>query len=529
MKKKIYREIIEKAMEEKPDAKGFRQLKRKITKKYKVSIPRNYDLFRNAKKQEQAALKHLLLKKPTRSISGVSVVAVMCKPHKCPHGTCDYCPKGKEAPQSYTGDEPAARRARTNKFDAYSQVKNRLDQLKNSGHPTDKIELIIMGGTFPSLPWNYQNNFVRDCLNAIISNGGRRGAGAQGRRNTLKSAQKAAETSKLRPIGITIETRPDYCKQIHIKRMLELGATRVELGVQTVYDSIFKKIHRGHTVKDVVEATRLLKNAGLKVNYHMMPGLPGSNLEKDLQAFKKIFTDEKFKPDMIKIYPTLVMEGTKLYKDWKAGKYEPLDSENAAKLITKIKKFVPDWVRIMRVQRDIPSNLIAAGVKKSNLRQLAKGKCNCIRCREIGHKLRSLGAQGLRGLDIQIRVKKYAASGGIEYFISAEDFSKGVLIGYLRLRKNRVPKSLSSQVPVWLIRELHVYGTEVALGKKAATETSMQHRGWGKKLLQESEGLAQGKLYVLSGIGAREYYRKLGYAFEAPYMVKNLRKSINKT
>jgi elongator complex protein 3 len=226
MNKKILKEILDQVMIERPTDKRFRLIKRSIAKKYKVSIPRHYDLFKAANKKQQKALHYLLFKKPTRSLSGVSIVAVMCKPHKCPHGTCMYCPKGKEAPQSYTGDEPAARRARANKFNAINQVKNRLDQIKNSGHPTDKLELIIMGGTFPSMSWQYQKNFVRDCLNAIIGATGRRGDGAAKYR-TLKSAQKAAETSSKRPVGLTIETRPDYCKAKHVKRMLSLGATRV--------------------------------------------------------------------------------------------------------------------------------------------------------------------------------------------------------------------------------------------------------------------------------------------------------------
>jgi elongator complex protein 3 len=424
-----------------------------------------------------------------------------------------YCPKGKEAPQSYTGDEPAARRARANKFNAINQVKNRLDQIKNSGHPTDKLELIIMGGTFPSMSWQYQKNFVRDCLNAIIGATGRRGDGAAKYR-TLKSAQKAAETSSKRPVGLTIETRPDYCKAKHVKRMLSLGATRVELGVQTTYDSIFKKIQRGHTVQDVIDATRIAKDAGLKVLYHMMPGLPGSTTEKDLASFKKIFTDSKFMPDMIKIYPTLVISGTELYKEWKKGKYKPLDSAQAAKLLSKIKKLVPPWVRIMRVQRDIPTNLIAAGVQHSNLRQLAKAKCKCIRCREVGHQLR----QGNVPENIKIKTKKYFASGGTEYFISAEDFEKGILIGYLRLRKTPTK---------WIVRELHVYGTEVKIGK-TAQKTAMQHRGWGRKLLEKAEELADSKLYILSGIGAREYYRKFNYKYKELYMVKSPQ-SINNT
>jgi elongator complex protein 3 len=238
----------------------------------------------------------------------------------------------------------------------------------------------------------------------------------------------------------------------------------------------------------------------------MMPGLPGSTPEKDLNSFKKIFTDQKFMPDMIKIYPTLVMSGTELYEDWKAGRFKPLTTTKATQLVSKINKIVPEWVRVMRVQRDIPTNLISAGVTKSNLRQLAKGKCNCIRCREIGHKLR----QGKTPKNIQIRTQKYNASGGTEYFISAEDFKEKILIGYLRLRKTPTK---------WIVRELHVYGTEVAIGK-TAQKTAMQHRGWGRKLLKKAEEIANGKLFVLSGIGAREYYRKFEYEYTPPYMIK---------
>lgn len=497
MLKEACREIIEESIGKGLDKIEFGNLKSRASKRHGLKqVPRNSQVLRFATAAERKELYYLLLKKPTRSISGVSVVAVMARPWPCPHGTCSYCPKGAEAPQSYTGEEPAAMRARLNDFDPGRQVKNRLSQLRAIGHPTDKIELIVMGGTFTAQPFAYQQRFVKECLDAMTRKSTK----------TLAQAKRAAEVSKSRPVGITFETRPDYCKQKEIQRMLKLGVTRVELGVQTVYDSIYRKIHRGHTVADVVEATRLLKDSGLKVLYHMMPGLPGSSPKKDLSAFKKIFNDSRFKPDMLKIYPTLVMAGTELYNDWRAGKYKPLTSLEAARLVSKVKKQIPPWVRIMRVQRDIPANLITQGVKKSNLRQLAKAECNCIRCREVGHKK-------IAPENIEIRVQKYSASGGDEYFISAEDFDKKVLVGYLRLR--HTPDK-------WIVRELHVYGPEVSIGKTAGSG-KFQHRGWGRKLLEKAEGITSGKLYVLSGVGAKEYYRKLGYKDDGVYIVKNIR------
>ncbi|MFH1424090.1 MAG: tRNA uridine(34) 5-carboxymethylaminomethyl modification radical SAM/GNAT enzyme Elp3 [archaeon] len=486
------------------------KLKARVSRRHHLAkTPSNADILKVATASEKKKLRQLLLKKPTRSISGVSVVAVMARPWDCPHGKCSYCPRGSDAPQSYTGEEPAALRARFNKFSATNQVKNRLQQLRETGHPTDKVELIIMGGTFPAQPVSYQKQFVKDCLDAMSGK----------KTKTLAEAKKACETSKVRPIGITFETRPDYCKEKEIKRMLQLGATRVELGVQNVYDSIYKKVNRGHTVLDVIESTKLMKDAGLKVLYHMMPGLPGSSLKKDLTGFKTIFSDQRFKPDMIKIYPTLVMPGTELYDDWKAGKYKPLTSIQAAKLVSKIKQIIPPWIRIMRVQRDIPANLIAEGVKKSNLRQLATANCKCIRCREVGHNK-------LKPENIEIKVQKYNASGGVEYFISAEDFEKGVLVGYLRLRKTqthdvgRASRYRSSAPTRWLVRELHVYGVEVPIGEDEAT--AYQHKGWGKKLLQKAEEIADEKLYVLSGIGAKEYYRNRGYKDDGVYVVRYL-------
>jgi elongator complex protein 3 len=336
-------------------------------------------------------------------------------------------------------------------------------------------------------------------------------------------------------VGITVETRPDWAKQAQVDRMLAMGVTRVELGVQNIYDDIYTLVNREHTVQDVVEATRTLKDAGIKVAYHMMPGLPGSSFNRDLEAFQKIFTNPEFKPDMIKIYPCLVLKGTKTYEWWKNGEYHPYTTEEAAELIAEIKKIVPPWIRIMRVQRDIPAQLIEAGVKHSNLRQLAMQKlhednerCRCIRCREVGHRwLRDKVKPDLG--KVQISTIKYPASEGEEVFISADDSANDILIGYLRLRipsdKAERPE-ISAQLSS-IVRELHVYGPLVPVGKHKAV--AWQHKGYGEKLLAEAERITKEeydrrKVVVISALGTKEYYKRFSYRHDGPYMSKKLEK-----
>ena len=316
--------------------------------------------------------------------------------------------------------------------------------------------------------------------------------------------------------------------------MLNLGVTRVELGVQNVNDNVYKIINRGHKISDVASATRILKDSGFAVIYHMMPGLPGSNIEQDLKAFETIFQDERFKPDAIKIYPTLVMPETKLYKMWKKGEYKPYDFDDIVKLIVDIKKRVPKWVRIQRIQRDIPLNLVADGVKRGDLRLIVQEKlkkegvsCKCIRCREIGH-LQYKDNYELDVDDVRLIVDRYPASGGEEFFLSYEDSRQDALIGLLRLRQpsEKAHRSEAKITRSMLIRELHVFGPMVQVGKKAK-DSQWQHRGWGERLINEAERISQEdfdakKMIVLAGIGTRNYYKRFGYKREGPYMVKKI-------
>ncbi|WP_409199682.1 tRNA uridine(34) 5-carboxymethylaminomethyl modification radical SAM/GNAT enzyme Elp3 [Methanobrevibacter sp. DSM 116169] len=527
--------------------KEKRQLCRDLNLKKFMS---NSEILEAANFKEKELVSSILQKKPTRTISGVAIVAVMCHPHDCPHGRCLYCPESKVAPPSYTGEEPAALRGRMFDFHPYVQCFNRLKQLKKVGHPIDKVELIIMGGTFPSRDTSYQEWFVSQCLKAMVDfglilennpneeefeiNKEKIRDYEKGILKTylpndyvlIEDVQKANESSKIRCIGMTFETRPDYCKKNHINHMLEMGGTRVELGVQTLSDEIYKKVKRGHTLKDVKEANQLLRDSAFKVAMHMMPGLL-SNPDNDLKMFKKLFNNSDYKPDMLKIYPCLVTKGSELYDMWQKGEYTPYNDEEAIDLIVKIKEILPKWVRTMRIQRDIPSTLIEAGVQKSNLGELVYNtleekhiNCKCIRCREIGHKKTNLEAE-----DFKMFTEKYSACGGKEYFISYEDANEENIAGFLRYRnpsENFFRKEITDKTG--LVRELHVYGNMLKIGKKG--NNIGQHIGFGEKLLEKAEQIAidsnKEEMLIISGIGARNYYRKFGYERKGPYMAKKL-------
>ena len=459
------------------------------------------------------------MQKVSRTISGVTPVAAMVEPAECP-GNCVYCPKHPDAPRSYTTESPAVIRARFCGYDAKRQVSKRLETLTEMGHPTDKIELIVMGGTFLSYPEDYRRKFIKDCfdaLNGIDSDG-------------LEEAKQQNEKALHRCVGLCIETRPDWCSERQIDSMLEYGTTRVELGVQTLDDEIYRTVKRGHTVADVARATMSLKDRGLKVHFHWMPGLPGSTPEKDLEMSKQLFGDPRFRPDGLKIYPTMVVTGSELEQWYSDGRYRPYDEMTMMDLIADIKACVPQYVRISRVLRDIPGKYIVGGLRDSVRNSLGKRmaeqgvECRCIRCREYGHRLRNRRLIG----EPQLVRYDYDASEGKEVFLSFED-SNGTLFGLLRMRVQSKPikgidveKGKNTSV----VRELHVYGTEVPLNAKYAG--AAQHKGIGKALLAEAERIAVNEfgssiLAILSGVGAREYYRKeFDCVKNGAYMVKRL-------
>ncbi len=519
--KKLAGKILEAINEGKiTGRKSLEKFKKEFCKKYGLArMPTNADIHSHIPGGQKQEIDAILQKKPVRTLSGVAIVAVMTSPYECPHGRCIPCPGGPPfSAQSYTGKEPAAQRAIMYNYDPFEQTAGRIKQLEIVGHPTDKIELIIMGGTFTARDFDYQEWFVKRCYDAMNEK----------RTTTLEDAEVLNEKAKYRCTGMTVETRPDWCRLHHVDRILGMGATRIELGAQILNDRVLYEIRRGHTVSDTTDATRISKDAGLKVCYHIMPGLPGSGRDDDVESFKRMFEDEKFKPDMLKIYPTLVVNPSLLYEKWKRGKYKPLDTNDAIDLIAEMKRYVPEWVRIQRVERDIPANLIDAGIKKSNLRQLVlkrmenEGrKCRCIRCREVGH--RQYKDNVCIG-KVEIVKRDYKASAGKEIFISIEDGKNDVIVGYCRLRFPFMPHRHEIGANDALVRELRVSGPLVPIGKKAYQE--WQHRGYGRQLLGEAENAARDagkeKILVLSGVGTREYYRRLGYKKDGVYMSKNL-------
>jgi elongator complex protein 3 len=556
--------IIEK---QKPNKDKLNTIKIRLCKKHGLKkIPTDIEISLRASSSFRMRHKDILSIKPSRESSGVSVVAIMTKPLPCPHGKCDICPGGPNSefgtvPQSYTGKEPATRRAIRNRYDAYLQVFNRLEQYIAMSKFPDKVELIIMGGTFPSYPSSYQNNFVLNAFKAMndfsslfFTKKGKfsldkykeffempgdlydknrekrikeKMLRLKSKKTVLSKEHSKNEKAVIRCVGLTIETRPDYATLKHAKQMLKLGCTRVELGVQTIFDDVLKKISRGHSVKDSIIATGILKDLGFKINYHMMPGLPGMDKKMELFTYFELFTSEHFQPDMLKIYPCMVLKGTKLYQRWKKKKFKPLTTKKAVSLICEIKQLVPHYVRIMRVQRDIPTHMTEAGVDKTNLRQYIdsemkkKGlKCECIRCREVKT------GKDIKKFDIQSN--HYLASAGNEFFIEANtDEKEKKLLGFCRLRFPNHFLIKEIEPDSALIRELHVYGPAVQLGKKGKTKSGkVQHTGIGKKLMEKAEEIARKyfkkKMVVISAVGTRGYYRKLGYKLQGSYMVKKL-------
>ncbi len=500
--------------------------KMKLCKKYELkNIPSNSDILahvpESVSKDEKQRLHRLLQRKPMRTISGVAIVAVMTSPAPCPHGRCIPCPGGPvfDSPQSYTGYEPAAMRAAMHEFDPYRQVQARLTQLELIGHKTEKIDLIIMGGTFTARSPFYQEWFVKRCYDALNDKTA----------TSLSEAQQLNETAVHRCIGLTIETRPDWFRLCHVDTALRFGATRVELGVQTVFDDVLVQMNRGHTVTDTVMATRIAKNSGFKICYHLMPGLPGSDEAKDIETFNSLFRDDRFKPDMLKIYPTVVVKGTKLYEQWKKGHYQPLENDEAAELVGKLVSMIPPWVRIQRIQRDVPAPYIDAGVKMSNLRQLVDNYIhknnlpnNDIRSRELGH-LQLKKEISFDRDDLSLKTVKYPASNSTEFFISLELERQNALVGYLRLRNIKQSPQTELQRPCMIIRELKVVGQELAIGDK--TKKGLQHKGFGSMLLAEAERICFEEydiqdLFVLSGVGVKEYYRKYHDFDDAGYYLR---------
>lgn len=476
----------------------------------------------------------LLRTKPSRTLSGVAVVAVMSPPAPCPHGRCAYCPGGVESgtPQSYTGKEPAARRASRAQYDGGRQTADRLEQLGGAGHAIDKVELVVMGGTFPAVEEPARSEFVKGCLDAL--NGLPSGS--------LQEAIDTNEGGTHRCVALTVETRPDICDVPGVDQLMGLGTTRVEVGVQATEDRPLEMVGRGHGLHESVMATRNLKDSGLKVGYHMMLGLPGMSIEDDLLSLKKVVEDPDLRPDLLKLYPTLVMPGTELHRLWEEGDYEPMLEDEAVETLARFKSTLPPWVRVSRVERDIPSDLIAAGIKASNLRQLVHrrmtergARCRCIRCREVGRRgtdrqgPEEAGREAVDPSRLELTEHRYEASGGAEAFLALELRGMDSLVAYARVRRPSASSWRKELKKAAVLREVRVLGKALPLGaapSDAPGALEWQHRGLGSRLVAEAEDRSRDwgacRLAVTAGMGARGYFRTMGYGLEGPYMVKDL-------
>ncbi len=480
----------------------------------------NAEILEALPSKARAEFEEMLRVHPRRSASGIVVVTAFSAPFACPHGTCVFCPGGPRAgtPQSYLSASPGMKNALATEFDPYLQVKKCLAKYEANGHGVGKVETIIEGGTFIAVPQSYQSAFVKgvyDGLNGRIS-------------TDLREAQSLNEDSASRCVGLTLESKPDWCRPQDVDLMLSYGITRLEIGVQSLRDAVLARSNRGHSVEDTVNAFRVARDSGLKVTAHMMPGLPGATPEEDLADLRRLFDDEDFRPDMSKIYPTLVVPGTALSRQFEKGFYEPYGQETVVELLSEMKRSVPPWHRIMRIQREIPAGEIEGGVKDGNLRQLvlqrAKEKgfaCRCIRCREVALAVPAASSEDT----LVFKETRYRASGGVEVFASYELKRSGLIAAFVRLR---VPSASAHRREVRnaaVVRELRTYGRVVDVGDR--DQTAWQHRGMGASLMRRMEKVASeefdaGALLVTSAVGTRNYYRKLGYERSGPYMAKAL-------
>ncbi len=527
-------------------------LKRRFAKEQRARISSNpsllkayHNLVKKRRIQKNEMIEWTLRIKKVRSISGIIIVSVLTKPYPCP-GRCLYCPEQKGAPKSYLREEPAVARAIKCDYHPYKQVQLRLRALEATGHPTDKIDLRIIGATWSFYPKNYQTWFIKECFR-----GANNYPNKKKRLKPLEILQKQNEKVKHRIIGITIETRPDFIDRQEVKRLRKLGVTRVELGVQSLYNDILKLNRRGHTIEATIEATRLLRNAGFKICYQIMPNLPGSDIKRDGKMFRELFLNPDFCPDYLKIYPCALLKEAPLYNFWKKGTYEPYTTKQLIKLLLKAKKNLPYYCRTQRIMRDIPSQyIVKGGTKVSNLHQVVikiikkEGwRCRCIRCREVRENYQPKEKLFLFRID-------YDASGGKEIFLSFENKDRTRLFSLLRLRIPSLPgknlrkllkyqaSTVSTEDPAIallpilkdaaIVRELHTYGALVPIAKKMKAP---QHKGLGKKLMKEAEKIAKKefalkKIVVISGIGVRPYYKKMGYRLKDTYMSKHLSQRI---
>lgn len=497
-----------------PDGRGF------LAKHALVAAYRNK--VASEEWEEDPVLLAKIRMKPVRTLSGVTTITVLTKPHPCP-GKCIFCPTEEGLPQSYLSDEPGARRGVEHAFDPYTQVSSRLKALHEVGHPTDKIELLILGGSWSAYPAKYREWFIRRCFEALNLENPKDDQGEV----SLASVQERNSRGKHRNVGLVVETRPDLITREHLIELRRQGVTKLQLGVQSMDNHILELNHRGHDSQATEKAVSLIRSAGYKVVVHWMPNLLGATIDSDRQDFARLWREGGVNPDELKIYPCQLLRNAELYQYWQRGEYKPYSEQELIDLLADIKPTVPRFCRINRVIRDIPSNNVVEGNRNTSLRQDVavalrnRGtKCDCIRCREIRKNELTDGELTFDDL-------VYQAGKAEEHFLS---FNTGTdhIVGFLRLS---LPEKVH-QFPVddlddaAIIREVHVYGQSVEVG--AEQEGMAQHRGLGTELIEKTAEIAKkagySKLAVISAVGTREYYAGRGFVMGELYMVRDLGK-----
>ncbi|MBU0660828.1 tRNA uridine(34) 5-carboxymethylaminomethyl modification radical SAM/GNAT enzyme Elp3 [Patescibacteria group bacterium] len=561
MKQEDLETIILDIIENNPQTKAqFDAVRRKTCSRLRINQPANrlllqayQNLVKKKRIKPNLALRQFVVKAGIRSQSGIAVITSLLKPYACP-GECVYCPTEARMPKSYLSSEPAAARSLALNFHPYPLMQKRIEMLEANGHPTDKIEYITKGGTWNAYPLVYQYWYILESFRAC-NNLSRRKPTAQTTeedwcnkplsaiQDAMEKEQRYNEGAKHRIIGLTLETRPDAVTPKTISHMRKQGCTRIELGLQAPDDKILSLVKRGHNVDEFRRAMYLLREAGFKVDLHFMPDLPGTTPAHDVEMYKLLFEDPALKPDMVKIYPNTVIETAELAEWFKDGRYTPYGDKELFNALIEMKKATPRYCRISRLIRDIPTPDIQAGNSITNLREALHKKmieqgntCACLRCREIGRQQTQLKGDKRT----EIFVDTYKTSGGTEHFITVEDPNRIAVYGFLRLRiphehnieswmrKNEtdiLQKTIPEIKDCAFVRELHVYGQLVKIGK--TDHGASQHKGLGTQLMIKAEELVkkeakQSKIAVISGVGVRGYYRKLGYRKIGTYMVKNI-------
>ena len=526
-------------------------------------LKRNSEI--NLSLEEEKNLYELLRMKETRTISGVTPVTVLTKPFPCP-GKCIFCPNDVRMPKSYLSDEPGAQRAISNKFDPYLQTFNRLLAFKNTGHPIDKIELIILGGTWSSYPESYQIWFVKRCFDALndfenyssnemlkneaidlpfeeekleeIDGSNLEKSYNQIISNAIKNTQNLLnenasweelflahtknENSKSKCVGLVIETRPDEINEEEVIKIRKLGATKVQIGIQSLNDEVLKQNKRGHDVNKTKEALDLIRRAGFKIHGHYMPNLYGSNPEMDKKDYEKMFKEIYFRPDELKIYPCSLIKTAELMQVFNQGLWKPYTSEELGEVLSHHILNTPRYCRLTRIIRDIPSTDIVVGNKLTNFRQIAE---NLIK--KSGEKVLEIRAREIKNKKINSNVEivktKYETTSSTEYFIEYIN-ENDEIFGFLRLSLPKISSFIPELKDCAIIREIHIYGQSLEVGKKE--EGKAQHQGMGKNLIKIAEEISKNenfpKLAVISAIGTRKYYEKNGFELQDLYQIKDL-------